>query len=377
MTWLAKGGGVDNNVLLTIDGLKDEFEFHLAVGNEIYHNPFQDIPGIKIIICNDLVRPVNFIKDVKALFFFIRLIRKEKYDIVHTHETKASLISRVAAYFAGCKYIIYGLHGVTFNDPMSRLKRKFYILLERFTVGVSDLIVGVSKDVIKLYHENNIGLKIPYEIVHSGINVDAFVQPALTQRDSANDLRKNLKIQEEDLVLINIGRFSFSKGQRYTIQSFAALKKIHPRIKLILVGEGELSDECRQLVKELNVENDVIFFGFNDSIAKLFSIADIHVLTSLREGLPRVAVEASMMKVPTVAFEVEGIREIITDEESGYIVPQYDVVSLTHKIHELINEKEKRKLFGERAFVHVSNDWDSRVMIRQLRAIYNHKKNLR
>jgi glycosyltransferase involved in cell wall biosynthesis len=373
MTWLAKGGGVDNNVFLTIDGLKDEFEFHLAVGNEIYHNPFSDLEGIKIIICKDLVRPVNFIKDLKAFLFFIRLIRKERYDIVHTHETKASLLSRLAAYVAGCKYIIYGLHGVTFNDPMSNLKRKFYILVERFTVGVSNLIIGVSKDVIKLYHENKIGLKIPYEIVHSGIDVTHFIQSALTEPDSKNDLKRELNIDADDLVLINVGRFSFSKGQRYTIRSFATIKKIHSNIKLILVGEGELSGECRQLVKELKLENDVIFFGFCGTIAKLLSISDIHVLTSLREGLPRVAVEASMMKVPTIAFEVEGIREIITDGESGYIVPQYNESMLSDKVNELINEKEKRKAFGEKAFEQVIKDWDSKVMIQQLRAVYNRK----
>src|SRR5207247_992361 len=118
------------------------------------------------------------------------------------------------------------------------------------------------------------------------------------------------------------------------------LKKNYPNLKLILVGEGELMDECKRLVKDLKLENDVIFYGFCDHIPSLLSIADIHVLTSLREGLPRVAVEASLMKIPTVSFEVEGIREVITDRESGLIVPQYDVEALTAGIRELIDDKE-------------------------------------
>ncbi len=371
MTWLAKGGGVDNNVFLTIDGLKDEFEFHLAVGNEVYHNPFVEIEGLKFIECKYLVRPLNFFNDLKALFFFIRLIRKEKYDIVHTHEAKASLLSRLAAYIAGCRYIIYGLHGVTFNDPMSYLKRKFYILTERWTVGVSDLIIGVSKDVISHYHRQNIGLKIPFKVIHSGIDIDKFMKEDQSAESGKETLKASLNIHQEDIILINIGRFSFSKAQRFTIQSFAALKKTNSHLKLILVGEGELTDECKRLVKDLKMVDDVIFYGFSDRIGTLLSIADIHVLTSLREGLPRVAVEASLMKVPTVAFTVEGIGEVITNNESGYLVPPNDVHALTEKINDLIRYKEKRKLFGERAFEHVKKDWDSKLMIQQLRDVYN------
>lgn len=374
MTWLAKGGGVDNNVLLTLEGLKDEFDFHLAVGNEIYHNPFKDIHEIKFIACNDLVRPINLIKDFKALIFFIRLIRKEKYDIVHTHEAKASLITRLAAYLAGCKFIIYGLHGVTFNDPMSNIKRKFYIWLERLSVGASDLIIGVSEDVIKHYHQNKIGTKIHYQVIHSGIDIDKFLKDELKSESEKISLKNSLNIKPEDVVLINIGRFSFSKAQRFTIQSFAELKKKHAHLKLILVGEGELINECKQLTKELNLQNDIIFYGYCDKIATLLSISDIHVLTSLREGLPRVAVEASLIKVPTVAFEVEGIIEVITNNESGYIVRQEDVNSLTEKINELILDKEKRKRFGELSCEHVKQDWDSRVMIEQLKNIYNKRK---
>jgi glycosyltransferase involved in cell wall biosynthesis len=371
MTWLAKGGGVDNNVFLTIDGLKGEFEFHLAVGNEVYHNPFKELKGVKFIECKDLVRPIQPFKDFKALLFFYRLIRKEKYDIVHTHETKASLISRLAAYFAGCRYIIYGLHGVTFNDPMSSLKRKMYILIERWTTPVSNLIVGVSKEVISQYHENKIGVSVPYRVIHSGVDVDKFQTEALAEDANKNALRASLNIKKEDIVLINIGRFSFSKGQRFTIESFASLKETFLNLKLILVGEGELIEECRQQVKALNLQNDVIFYGFEEKVAKLLSIADIHVLTSLREGLPRVSVEASLMKVPTVAFQVEGINEVLTDNESGYIVPSNDVKSLTEKIKALIIDEEKRKLFGNRSYEHVNKDWNSKVMIQQLRDIYN------
>jgi len=372
MTWLAKGGGVDNNVFLTVNGLKDEFEFHLVTGSEIHHNPFTSVDGLKHFVCNDLVRPIRPWKDLQAFFYFVRLIRREKYDIVHTHETKASLLSRLAAKVAGCRYIIYGLHGVTFNDPMSKMKRLFYILLERATTGVSSCIVGVSNDVIEHYHRNRIGRKIPYKVIYSGIDTGRFTEALNNYALHRAALRKELSISDDEIVLINTGRFSNAKAQRYTIDCFARIKNKHPRVKLLLVGEGELMIECKAQVQKLSLEKDVIFYGFSAEPARLLTVADIHVLTSLREGLPRVAVEASLMKVPTVAFSVEGIREVVDDNINGYVVPTGDVTLLAEKISGLIQQPELRLIFGEKAFDKVHTQWDSKTMIRELRELYNH-----
>jgi glycosyltransferase involved in cell wall biosynthesis len=369
MTWLAPGGGVDNNVFLTIDGLKDKFDFHLAVGCEIHHNDFAKIEGLKIIICKDLVRPVSPVKDIKALYYFWKLIRKEKYDIVHTHEAKAGLITRVAAFFAGCKFIVFGLHGVTFNDPYSKSKRYFYILAEKLTTRMADFIVSVSQDAITEYHKVNIGRKVPSKVVYSGIDINKFINPAFTKTDSDN-LRHQLGINNKDIVLLNVGRFSYAKAQCYTIESFARLKNQFSNVKLLLVGEGELKEACIQQAEVLGVRTDTIFYGFSDNIPLISSLADIFVITSLREGLPRVVVEASLCRLPTVGFEVEGIGEIIENNESGYIVPKYDTKMLCNRIKTLIEKKGLRKTFANKAFEKARNNWDHRKMLEQLSNIY-------
>jgi glycosyltransferase involved in cell wall biosynthesis len=369
-TRLVRGGGVENNIFHSIDKLYHEFEFHLASGVDFQVNPFEGRKEVKIIICKDLVHQIHIIKDLKALYFFYRLIKKEKYDIVHTHETKASFITRLAAWLAGCKYIIYGLHGVTFNDPMSSLKRNFFILLEKFTVGVSDLIVAVSEDVIYHYHKNNIGKTIPYKVVRSGIEIEDFVKKAsFTEEDKAS-LRARYNIRIDDLVISNVGRFSFSKAQRYTIESFSRLKKDISNLKLVLVGEGELLEQCKRLAADLGVKDDVIFTGYTGKVGEILSITDLFMFTSLREGLPRVIVEASLMKIPVVAFEVEGIREVITDKESGFIVKQYDTDLLTGNAKKLLENGSLRKEFGERSYAHVKSRWDANIMAEDLRKIY-------
>ncbi len=287
--------------------------------------------------------------------------------MVHTHEAKASLVTRIAGWMAGCPFIVFGLHGVTFNDPHSKLKRLFYVWLEKLTVPPSHHIVSVSQDCIDQYHAENIGRNIPYTIAYSGIDTSKFQQVDLAK---VKEERRQLGIKDTDKLLVNVGRFSFAKAQRYTIQAFANAKQKVPDLKLLLVGFGELKHECEAQCKELGVHDDVIFYGFSDNIPQVLAMADVNVLTSLREGLPRVVVESALMKVPTACFEVEGIHEIINKGESGFIVPQYDVETLTDRIVQLLSDDDLRADFGQKAHEHAMARWDYNVMNKQLKELY-------
>jgi len=373
-TRLVLGGGVEKNIYYTIAGLKDEFEFHLSSGPDFTDDMFIHLPEVKVIICPHLVNKISFFKDLKALWFYYKLIKKEKYDIVHTHETKASFITKLAAWLAGCPYVIYGLHGVTFNDPMSSLKRKFYILLEKSTIRCADMIVSVGYNTIEAYHKENIGRKIPYEIVRSGIDIEHYMDDAITDEEKKKQFRQSLNIAADDLVLINVGRFSFSKAQRYTIQAFIELKKKYNNLKLLLIGEGELLNECKALVDNSEIDKQsIIFLGYQQYVPKFLSISDMFIFTSLREGLPRVIVEASLLKVPVVTFSVEGANEVLEHKKTGFIAEQGNVKELEYYAEQLILHPDMRNSFGELACKHVIDNWDMRLMSKKLREIYNRK----
>ncbi|MFL5774280.1 MAG: glycosyltransferase, partial [Flavisolibacter sp.] len=271
---------------------------------------------------------------------------------------------------ARCPYIIYGLHGVTFNDPMSKAKRRFYINLEKITIGVSDYIVAVSYDVMKHYHANNIGKRIPYSVVRSGIDMKKFFALTHVLPGDQEALKDQLGIGPNTKVMINVGRFSSSKAQRYTIECFARLKKDFPDSKLIFIGEGELLEACKQQASELGISNDVIFEGYKKNVPLYLSISDVFLFTSLREGLPRVIVEAALMKVAVAAFEVEGIREVIEDQVSGFIVDQYDVDALYNGARKLLADAQLSQKFTEKAFQHVEHEWDAVKMGEELRKVY-------
>ncbi|MEL6986890.1 MAG: glycosyltransferase, partial [Bacteroidota bacterium] len=139
-TRLMRGGGVERTIELAVQELGDEFDFHVLSGVDVAYNPFENDPKVKLIVLEDMLHKIHPWYDLKAIWKMSRLIRKEKYDIVHTNETKASLVSRLAAKLAGHKYVVYQLHGVTFNDPMSSLRRSFLINVEKFTVWAADII---------------------------------------------------------------------------------------------------------------------------------------------------------------------------------------------------------------------------------------------
>ncbi|MBT4137729.1 MAG: glycosyltransferase, partial [Candidatus Latescibacteria bacterium] len=293
---------------------------------------------------------------------------REQFDIVHTHETKSSLIGRIAAWLARCPRIIYGLHGVVFNDPMSKLKRDFYIYLEKWTVGCAHRIVAVGQDTLDQYRQNKIGSGMPQQVVFSGIDVSRYKR----ELDNADKraVRQKLGIAEDAVVVVNIGRFSVAKAQHYTIKAFAKLHAQNPKLCLLLVGEGPEQEACKQLCCDLGVEDNVVFAGFIEDVVPVYLASEIHMLTSLREGLPSVAVEASLARVPTVAFEVDGIHEIVIDDRTGYVVAQGDVDALADGAQKLLDDAEKRKLFGMEAFGWAIEQWDHKVMVRDLNVLY-------
>ena len=370
MTWLAPGGGVDEQVKLSILGMSDEFEFHLLTGREIQNRDFYNIQGLNIHVCKWMVPNFNPVMDLFALLWIKNFLNKNSFDLVHTHETKSSFLTRLAFSKKSLTPLIYGIHGVVFNDPRSNFGNKIYEFLERSTIDKADQLIAVSKDVKSEYLMRNIGTDIPWEIIYSGVDAQKFVSPESAEISS--HLRVTLGISDNDLVLINIGRFSISKNQKDTIQAFKQLCDQNPLInlRLILVGEGPEKSNCESLVEALGLTEKVNFVGFQKRIEDYLALSDINVITSLREGLPRVVVESSLVGIPTVGFQVEGISEIVSDQKSGLVVPQGDLEALVLGINELVLDAEKRRKFGILAREIALSNWSHESMNNRICTLY-------
>jgi len=367
LTWLAPGGGVDHAVANTFKSLAGRYHFMLGVGSTIEHNEFENL-HIPIFQCPYMHRQISPLADLRSVWYFYKLFKRIKIDILHTHEAKASVVTRIAAWMADVPVIIFGLEGVTFNDPLHPLKRKFYIFIERCTIWMNHFIIPVGKDTIDQYHLNGLAKQIPYEIVYSGIDTEVFIKQ---DRDKLRQqMRRKLNFLPDQIVLINIGRFSTGKNQRALIEMMPTLRATNPQLLLILVGEGEEMENCQTLAQTLGIADGIQFMGHSQEIPTLLYAADIFVFSSHREGLPRVLVEAGMCRLPVVTYEVEGATEIIENRSSGYIIAKGDKQDFIAKTLALAADPQLRKQFGENLFNFVHIKWDVKQMATKLDHIY-------
>jgi glycosyltransferase involved in cell wall biosynthesis len=181
-----------------------------------------------------------------------------------------------------------------------------------------------------------------------------------------------LGIGLEDFVIGNVARLETRKGHKFLIE---ALKKVIEErkgysLKLLIIGEGNKRENLESHVKELNLENKVIFTGYRENIEELMAIMDIFVLTSLREGLPRVLVQAAAVGMPSIAFNVDGVPEIIEDNHNGFLVKVGDVKQLTKRIIKYIDHKEILVLHGKNGRELIKGKWSIEDMVGKIDEIY-------
>jgi glycosyltransferase involved in cell wall biosynthesis len=341
-------GGAQENTMYTAEYL-DKLHFQVDVisgpqtGMEGSLIDEFRIRGIHLLILPQLVREINPIKDVIAIYRLSMLIRKNHYSIVHTHSSKAGILGRIAAFLASSPVIVHTVHGWSFHNYLPHWVRSIYILLERFTARFTDAIIVVSKNDLTKGINNKISQRNKYFLIHSAIPLPDF-SPALIDRDS---IRQELGVSNKTPLLGFIGRFSPQKNPLEWVRVAALVQQAVPDCHFLMVGNGPLRNQVTSLLIELDLVQNTTMTGLRRDIPQLLSIMDVLLLTSLWEGLPRVIPEAMLVGVPVVASAVDGSAEIIQNDVTGYICTPGD--SQAHAeccIELLINPKKRSRIAG-------------------------------
>ena len=366
-------GGADENTLLTIEGLdKDKYEIDLITGEESSENILKSIESLPFntIKINGLKWKLNFLHDSVVLLKLVSLIKKKHYDIVHTHTTKAGILGRIAAYISGVPIIVHGLHGSTFQAFNSGLLNRLLFLSERFCSRFTDAYISVSKILSQTYINRGIGKKDNHFTVYSGMELSKF----FSARECIDKKEKytELKIKEGEFVIGNVARLETRKGHRFLIDAFQNIvrKYKYDNAKLLIVGEGNKRNDLEKYVKELNLEDKIIFTGYRKNVEELMALMDVFVLTSLREGLPRVLVQAAAVGIPSIAFDVDGVPEIIKDNYNGFLVEVKNLEQLEKGILKYIENKKLTNLHGRNGRELVGNKWSIDGMVERIDKIY-------
>jgi glycosyltransferase involved in cell wall biosynthesis len=351
------GAGGAKNTLLTCAGLdKSRFEVDLVVGHSADRWRAEGA-GVNWIQIPSMRRAIHPLWDMRAGLDLLKLFRQRRYHIVHTHLAKAGIVGRWAAHRAGTPIVIHGLHGATFNPTQGRLTNAAYLKLERRAARWTDRIVSVGEDLKQRYLDARVGVPEQYVIIHSGMDLDAFTAARENKAARRQAIRAALGLREDDFVAGYVAALEWRKGHRYLIEVAGQLCPSYSRLKFLFVGEGFDKERLENRVAEANLDGCITFTGYRTDVADVMAALDVHLFASEREGLPQVLVQSAAVGLPVLAFEAEGVRELVHDGVNGYVFAHGDVDAMAAALEYFINEPRLAQTMGAEGPALVNDDW--------------------
>jgi glycosyltransferase involved in cell wall biosynthesis len=364
-------GGADENTLYTVRGLdKRRYVVDLAVGAGSELSELEPLEDVGVHYVAQLVRDPHPIKDVVALLRLAALIRRGRYQIVHTHTAKAGFLGRLAAAMVGSPTIIHTVHGVTFHAHLSRPQRWFYLGLERIAARFTHQFVAVGEDVRSTYVRSGIGSAPSYETIYSGMPLREYLDAGEMTTAERTILRSELGFSPQHRVVVMAARLEPRKGHTYLFEAVQRLKPHHPELRVLILGEGGIRTQLEAQCRVLQIDDCVHFLGHRHDLPRILAAADISVLTSLWEGLPRVLVQSAAVGRPILTFDVEGAWEVVRDGQNGFVVPSRDVDAFVNRLDTLLRERERAEALGNAGRAHVSDRWTVETMLDRLDDLY-------
>ena len=276
------------------------------------------------IECKNPVTICQVLKTIRCI------IKKEKITIVHTHH-------RMAAFYVS---ILRRIQKVVFINTVHNTFHDKVILSRIAYKGAKLIACGESvKD--NLIHDFKINEK-HIKVIHNA------VEEAKGEKEDIECLN-NLKKSGYWLVG-NVGRLSEQKGMKHFVQAYPRIKESMTNVKFVIVGDGEEKQSLLELVKELQIEEDILFLGYRDDVQNVMRYFDFIVVSSLWEGFPLTPIEAFSVKKTVIASNVKGTAEIVQDGINGYLVEKKDAEQLAEKILFLMNNPHKKSELEENAY---------------------------
>jgi len=327
--------------------------------------------GIKVKTI-EMKRKISPISDLIALFQLISFFKKEKFDIVHTHTPKASLLGQLAAKIVGVPTIINTIHGFYFQKGDYWLKRKFFTLVEKITANFSDLIFSVNKEDIETAIKEKICNSDLIKYLGDGINLSRF-NPDRFSQEFIENKKRELGIDLSKKIIGIVARLVREKGYLELFEAFKRVLEKFPETLLLIVSPSEPEKEDAinlGIVKNYGIEKNVIFLGERTDVDEIYPLMDVFVLPSHREGLGLVILEASAMERPVVATDIRGCREAIEDGKTGILVPPKNPEKLAEAITSLLSNPEKAKEMGKAGREKVKREFNEELVFDRIKKEY-------
>lgn len=319
-----------------------------------------------VILLDALTRELstNILKELRCLYLLIKELRRlrKKYPniIVHTHSTKAGLVGRWAAFFAGIKYKVHTIHGYGFHQHQPFFIRIPIIFLEWITSFITNHFVCVSSEDVKT------GLKLfrrfshNHSIIRAAIDWPQFQIQARTCSDFPHN---------KPFVFGTIACFKKQKNIIDLLKAFAWVHAQHPDTRLEIIGDGILRNEIMQWIDAHQLRDVITLHGWQQVVAPFMLNWHSFVLSSLWEGLPCAIIEARLLKLPVISYNTGGIHDVIIHGKNGLLCEQYDWMSLAKHMLEVSKQETVHQPLS--SYKENLSDFRPEAMIKQHLELYH------
>lgn len=308
------------------------------------------------------------IKNIKVYNELKKIINDNEYEIIHCHTPVGGVLARLAARKARKKYntkVIYTAHGFHFYKGAPILNWVIYYPIERWLAKYTDCLITINTEDYEFAKKKFKKARSIEHINGVGFNTERFNIEIL--KEEKEEIKKDFNIEKDEVVLSYVAELNKNKNQGLLIDVVEQLMKDNLKVKLLLIGEGPLKEYYEKVIKEKQLQKNVLVLGKRQDVPQLLSITDIYVASSIREGLPVNIMEAMYMGLPIVATDNRGHRELIVNNDNGFIVSNSKELKLNIEL--LIENKELREKM-KNVSIEKTKDYYIENVIKQVESIY-------
>ena len=318
-----------------------------------------------------VIHHIAFKKSPKFFLKISKLIQKQDFNVVHLHCERAFFWYAVTGWLSGKVCMIRTVHNVFTYSGLLRITRKTQRKIAKDILGVLFVSIGQSVSGVERNYFNNQTIMIP-----NWVDDQKFLP--LQDKMEKQVLRKKHHLCESDIIITSVGSLTAVKNHRDVI---TALDKINGKlgnIKYLVLGDGPLKQELQEYTIKLDLTEKVKFFGQAENVRELLVISDIFVMPSLFEGLGNSLLEAMYCGLPSIVYNVYGLRDLVIHCKNGLIVQDNNSKSLAKALKMLAKDEALRTKLGAAARNHAIETHNMEKSLDKLISLYesgSHQKN--
>ena len=359
-------GGAQHNTLALVTRMdRKRFHSHVACGP---NGPLIDAAreaGVPVTVLATLDNPLHPVADARALAGMVALCRAGRFDIVHTHSTKAGVLGRLAARICRIPAVIHTIHAVPFDEFQRPAIRLAALWAERLAARWCDRLIAIGDTLGDDFARAGVCPREKIVTIRSGIDFSRFEGSV----DRAA-VRRRLGIAPNEAVVGAVGHMREAKGYPHLLEAVHRLRRQFTDLRLIIVGDGPVWEQVKARARGLGLDGCCLFLGRREDVPDLLRAMDVYAQASLWEGIPRAIQEALYVGLPVVATDVNGTSEIVEHGVTGLLVPPRDAAALAQAIGDLLADRAAASRLGAQGRRKMSGEFSIERTLQRTEELY-------